>query len=202
MKDRTELLAPRARSSGLVVRELNDETLVYDVKREKAHALNRFAGLVWKRCDGETSVADMAEVLQGELDEPVSIDAVWHAIASLADDGLLEEDVAQPVARMSRRAMMQKVGLAASIAVITSIAIPATGALAACPANACGALCSTNNTTCTGLCTSCGGTGNGASCSGSCCASTGATLSTCSGVVCCSPAKTCQTDKHGVNACA
>ena len=48
---------PRARQDELVVEELSDETLVYDLKRHKANCLNRTAALVWQDCDGQTSVS-------------------------------------------------------------------------------------------------------------------------------------------------
>jgi hypothetical protein len=43
---------PQARTEGLTVRELAEETLVYDKERHKAHCLNRTAACVWKHCDG------------------------------------------------------------------------------------------------------------------------------------------------------
>ena len=43
----TRALMPRARQDELVVEELQDETLVYDLKRHKARCLNRTAALVW-----------------------------------------------------------------------------------------------------------------------------------------------------------
>ncbi|HJZ82776.1 MAG TPA: PqqD family peptide modification chaperone [Pyrinomonadaceae bacterium] len=46
---------PRARSENLVIRELDDETLVYDMERDEAHCLNQTAALVWQRCDGRTT---------------------------------------------------------------------------------------------------------------------------------------------------
>ena len=44
----TRALMPRARQDELVVEELPDETLVYDLKRHKARCLNRTAALVWQ----------------------------------------------------------------------------------------------------------------------------------------------------------
>ncbi|HEY0004483.1 MAG TPA: hypothetical protein VGB17_06700, partial [Pyrinomonadaceae bacterium] len=51
---------PLARKEGLVVRELADELLVYDTRRDRAHCLNKTASLVWQRCDGLTSTSEMA----------------------------------------------------------------------------------------------------------------------------------------------
>ncbi len=63
----TRALMPRARQDELVVEELQDETLVYDLKRHKARCLNRTAALVWRCCDGQTSVADVAALLEEQL---------------------------------------------------------------------------------------------------------------------------------------
>lgn len=174
MKDGTEMLAPRARSAGLVVRDLDEEVLIYDVQRESAYALNRLAGLVWKHCDGTTTVGEMPDLLAAQLGDQISLDTVWQAVSRLSDDGLLEEQANQPAARiMTRRDMMQKVALAGSVALITSIAVPASAALAACIANACRAGC-TVGANCTGsgprgtACTMCGGPASG-SCKGTCC---------------------------------
>jgi hypothetical protein len=43
-----------------------DEVLIYDLKQHKAHCLNKTAALVWNHCDGETSVSEMATLLQKE----------------------------------------------------------------------------------------------------------------------------------------
>ena len=51
MKNASRL--PHARTDNLVIRELDDETLVYDMERDEAHCLNQTAALVWKQCDGK-----------------------------------------------------------------------------------------------------------------------------------------------------
>jgi len=43
---------PQARSEDLVIQDIGDEVLVYDLTRHKAHCLNRTAALVWRKCDG------------------------------------------------------------------------------------------------------------------------------------------------------
>ncbi len=46
----TRTLMPRARQDELVVKELPDETLAYDLKRHKAHCLTRTAAQEWQHC--------------------------------------------------------------------------------------------------------------------------------------------------------
>jgi hypothetical protein len=54
---------PRARSEGLVIEELADELLVYDLQRDKAHCLNSTASKIWKKCNGSRTPADIARRL-------------------------------------------------------------------------------------------------------------------------------------------
>ena len=51
---------PTAETERLIVREIDGETLVYDRRRNAASCLNEFATRVWRECDGETSVAEIA----------------------------------------------------------------------------------------------------------------------------------------------
>src|SRR3954463_10160017 len=48
---------PLARSTELVVEELADELLVYDLRSDEAHCLGATAARVWRACDGENTVA-------------------------------------------------------------------------------------------------------------------------------------------------
>ena len=71
------------------MREIDGETLVYDRSRDAASCLNEFAARVCQ-CDGETSVAEIANSL-GE-DEA----AVWLALHQLTKAQLLTEAIAFP----------------------------------------------------------------------------------------------------------
>ena len=69
---------PRARQSGLIIEELPGEVLVYDSDRDSAVCLNHTAALVWKHCDGKTTTARMARLLENDFqiaaaDEVVSL---------------------------------------------------------------------------------------------------------------------------------
>ena len=80
---------PVARQSGLVVQEMPDEVLVYDMQSNKAHCLNGSAALVWKSCDGSKSVADIVRDFEATGDK-VTEDFVWLAIDQLNENNLLE----------------------------------------------------------------------------------------------------------------
>lgn len=78
---------PLARAENLVIQDLDDEILVYDETTAHAHCLNGVAAQVWRACDGELSVADMAAHL--ELEEVV----VKDALIELESNGLLDGPV-------------------------------------------------------------------------------------------------------------
>ncbi len=149
----TRALMPRARQDELVVEELPDETLVYDLKRHKARCLNRTAALVWRHCDGQTSVAEVAALLEEQLSIPADEAVVWMALDRLSRAHLLTEPVTLPAHRTqnSRRQMLRTLRRAAGISlllpVIESIVAPLGAAQGSCvtvalcatfPISACG----------------------------------------------------------------
>ena len=107
-----------ARQSDLVIQEVDSEVLVYDLKRHKAHCLNRSAAAVWRRCDGATSVKEMALALGQEFGGSVDEDVVWFALEKLSAASLLGDKVAVPEeGRVSRRSVVRKLGVAGLLAV-------------------------------------------------------------------------------------
>jgi coenzyme PQQ synthesis protein D (PqqD) len=135
MQERRQPLAPRARKEGLVIEELPNEMLVYDLKRDKAHCLNPMAALVWRHCDGETSVAEMVRLLQAELKTSVDEELVWLALDQLEKSFLLQERLTRSLgARLSRREVVRRLGLTAGVTLplITSILAPTVVEAASC----------------------------------------------------------------------
>src|SRR3712207_4559485 len=95
---------PHARHDGLTVHELPEETLVYDRQRHRAHCLNRTAALVWRQCDGRTSIAQLAENLQRDLQAPVDESVIRVALDELERAHLLQPQGAPTVgSHFSRR---------------------------------------------------------------------------------------------------
>jgi len=117
---------PTARKNGLVVQEIPNEVLVYDLDSNKAHCLNKTAGIVWKSCDGANSVSDIARLVTAELGEQVNDDFVWLAIDQLSENDLLEQELKSAFAGESRRDVLKKIGLASVVAlpVIASLVAP------------------------------------------------------------------------------
>jgi hypothetical protein len=117
---------PVARKSGLVVQEVPDEVLVYDLEANKAHCLNRTAAMVWKSCDGNRSVSDIARSVGAESGVNVSDDLVWLALDQLNESNLLEREVRANFGGRSRREVIKTIGLSTMIAipVIASLVAP------------------------------------------------------------------------------
>jgi hypothetical protein len=113
---------PMARSAGLVVQEMPDEVLVYDLDTNKAHCLNQSAARVWRACDGDTSIADIVRQFDGKVTE----DFIWLAIDQLGEKGLLQNEMAPRFAGQSRRQVLKTIGLASVVAlpVIASLVAP------------------------------------------------------------------------------
>src|SRR5262245_32635184 len=100
-----------ARHEDLVVQELPDEVLVYDLKQHKAHCLNKTASFIWQHCDGQTSVPEIAGLLKQESGSPVNEEVVWYAIDKLGKADLLTEKFTSPVQDgLSRRRMIRRLG--------------------------------------------------------------------------------------------
>ena len=59
-------VSPVARTESLIVKEVDGETLVYDLTTDKAHCLNETAARVWKNCDGRKNVSEISEALSVE----------------------------------------------------------------------------------------------------------------------------------------
>lgn len=161
----------RARSERLLVEEIADDLVVYDLDNDHAHALNRTVALVWRKCDGERIVGAVATELSEELGMVITPLVVQDALEQLAAADLLETEVTERHG-MSRRQLLVKAGLtAAALPVLTSILAP-TAAAAASAGTANGGACTGSgavgtfsaSTTCASKCcerTAPGGGANG-----------------------------------------
>jgi hypothetical protein len=169
---------PKSLQNDLVIQELADEVLIYDLKRNKAFCLNQTAAFVWQHADGKTPVKQIAVLLGKQLKSPVTEDFVWLALDELKKENLIENEteITTPFEGLSRREALRKVGFASMIAlpVISSLVAPtaAHAQSGSAPAAACAsgncivanqnicsgcggrqqtvAICTSSNGTCTG----------------------------------------------------
>jgi hypothetical protein len=153
MSERTVQSKPKARAEGLVVRELADEVLVYDLDTHRAVCLNSAAAAVWRLCDGHRTAADIRRALEKTAGDALPEEVVWLALEHLGRDRLLDARVRRPaqLVGITRREMIRRVGLTAAIAVpvITSIVAPTPADAASCLPQ--GAACQESAQCCSGL---------------------------------------------------
>lgn len=170
---------PVARKEGLVIQEMADEVLVYDLETNKAHCLNRTAAAIWKSCDGKNTVSDISKLLADTSGAVAGEDIIWLAIDRLNKTNLLEKRLTVDFDNQNRREVIKKVGLAAVVAlpIITSLVAPTVASAGStCPAST-GCTCQFSGTCTAGtpsgtcVCSSAGGTGTGncpSTCTGGC----------------------------------
>src|SRR5687767_6741077 len=119
---------PVSRVAEIVVMDVKEETLVYDLRVSKAHCLNHTAAFVWKSCDGRNTVPDICRLLEREYKVPVSEDFVWLALDQLRDSALLTDNFPSRAnsTSASRREMLKRVGIVSMIAapIVASIVAP------------------------------------------------------------------------------
>jgi hypothetical protein len=135
-----ETYRPKTRSTRLFVQELRNELVVYDVERNEVHCLNGTAARVWALCDGNSTVAEIAQRLGSDLEPQANETLVWVALDKFAEKHLLEEASPPAVygpADMTRRQMVLGVGLVVGLLPMVDSIIAPPAALAASPAPGC-----------------------------------------------------------------
>jgi len=123
---------PIARREQLVVTELGEELLIYDLRAHRAHCLNRTAALVWQHCNGRRDIPALAQTLTRVLPFAVDEDMIRLALRQLSRRKLLSGPPGPALipengaTQISRRAMMRRLGIAAAVALplVTSIVAP------------------------------------------------------------------------------
>ncbi len=119
---------PVTRKNDIVVQELKDETLIYDLKSNKAYCLNETSALVWQLCDGKRSASEISNEMSKRLKTLIDEDFVAIALDQLNKDGLLEDatELDNQFAGLSRREVIRKVGFASVVALplVSSLVAP------------------------------------------------------------------------------
>jgi len=147
---------PVARKQGLVVQEMPEEVLIYDLDTNKAHCLNNTAAFVWKSCDGNNSISDIAKMFETEVGKNVPEDLIWLALEQLNDKNLLHGESAVLSKGNTRREVIKKIGLTSMIAlpIVASLVAPtsvmATASCACVTAADCAATTCPSTTNCNG----------------------------------------------------
>jgi len=109
-----------------IVRQVGDEFLVYDLKTNKAHCLNRIAAEVWMLCDGKTTVAEIARKVDETAKSSVDEAVLELALSKLQEAGLIEQDSSgfEPAIPSRRVALGKRATAALALPLVTTILVP------------------------------------------------------------------------------
>ena len=140
---------PRARNQGLLVRDLGDEVVVYDLESHRSHCLNRTAAFVFRACDGQRTVGVIAAQVGRELRRPADEDLVRYTLRRLSDARLLDPGTRE-AATLTRRQLARRIGQAALLPVVISLLAPKPSEAVTCEAGCptCDCAGQPNGTTC------------------------------------------------------
>lgn len=120
---------PKRRVEGLITKQLDGETLIYDLETHQATCLNALAEAVLNDCDGALSVQALGEIH--------GVEAANAALRKLSKAGLLQKGYAAPKGPNRREAMRQIAGGArlaavAAAPVVATISVPTAAQAASC----------------------------------------------------------------------
>lgn len=116
---------PRARKDGLIEERVDEELLLYDQDSHAAHCLSPVAARLWRRCDGEHDLAELAELVGA------SESLVADALHELREKDLLEAEpvlMQDTVPGESRREAIARAARYGGAATVGSLIVSATAA--------------------------------------------------------------------------
>ena len=126
------------REQGLVVQELPEEVLVYDLARHKAHCLSPLAAAIWRACDGRTTADAIAGSVAASGGVTLEAGVVRLTLERLAKARLLESVAARPrIPPSSRRELLRKAAAIGGLSVLSLSAPTAALAVSCLPAGSC-----------------------------------------------------------------
>lgn len=119
---------PLGREDNIVVQELKDEVLIYDLNTHKAFCLNKTSALVWQLCDGTKSADQISNQISRKSKTPVTEELIWLALDELKKNNLLAnaQEISSDFNGMNRREVIRKIGLTSLVAlpIISSLIAP------------------------------------------------------------------------------
>jgi hypothetical protein len=124
----------KTRTRGVLVEQLGDELVVYDVDADRVHHLNAAALAVYQAATDHATVQGLIDA-SPVADPGAAAAATWEALAALDQAGLLEGPITIPSTGMDRRRFLRNLGIASvALPLVTTIATQSP-AFAACQAS-------------------------------------------------------------------
>lgn len=125
---------PVALQEDIVMQELENEILIYDLKTHRTFCLNQTSASVYKLCDGSKSVGEINSLINKKFNVNADEDLVWLTLKQLRQQNLIVGDkkIDDKFESMSRREVIRKIALTSVIALplISSVVAPAAAAAA------------------------------------------------------------------------
>lgn len=185
---------PPARNENIVIQEVNNETLVYDLLNNKAYCLNETSAKVFQACGNNETFKDL------KSKHSFTDDIIYLSLDELKKNNLLNSEYSSPFVEMNRREVIRRVGLASMVAlpIISSLIAPQAINAQSLGNLALGQTC-TSSSQCSSSASNCANrspsTGNRRCCIGSISYyDTGGVVNSCSGGACSSATFSCQSD--------
>jgi hypothetical protein len=146
-RKQTQISRPQARTEKLVVENLGDEMVIYDLDTNVAHALKPLAAAVYTYADGERTPAEIAELASYRLSASITEAEVAEAIDQLDSLSLFVSPIIDVHTGLSRRQALKTFAAAGGGAMLVmSVATTAAQACVTCstvPSS--GLKCTTNS---------------------------------------------------------
>lgn len=111
---------PLGRKDEIVIQEIDGEVLIYDLRNDKAFCLNATSAAIWKLCDGDKSVADIASRVAADFKATNSEDLVWLALDQLKKEKLIDGGLDKGYDHfngLSRRQVIKNIGMGSMVAI-------------------------------------------------------------------------------------
>jgi hypothetical protein len=116
------------RVEGVQIERAADELLALKEGSLEAHALNQSAAAVYELCDGNTSRSEMAAEIHRRTGLPADEEIVDLALSELVETGLVMLDDAEPQPAVTRRALVRRLALSSTLAlmlpVVETVVVP------------------------------------------------------------------------------
>ncbi|MEZ5345355.1 MAG: PqqD family protein [Pyrinomonadaceae bacterium] len=116
---------PISRTSDLVIQNLENELLVYDLRTNKAHQLNETMSLIWTNCNGKTTVSALLGILEERFGKNLDEDLVEFALSELDGKDLFSQPLGTQFSKVSRRDVAFKYApMAIALPIVLSLIAP------------------------------------------------------------------------------
>lgn len=111
-------MQPLARTSDVIVQQIDSDLVVYDQLRDAAHSLTPIAAHVYRHADGVRDVDALARLASDDLGVPTDPALVEAALAQLEQAHLVSNGQG-----MGRRDAL-RLGVAAALPLVISLSVP------------------------------------------------------------------------------